>query len=93
MEMAISLANNFLVLLDAMSIYILIGLLIAGILKQLIPDDFVVKHLGKGSVSSVLKATIFGIPLPSDKERLYFAPVLCPGLNRVSVHPYCKIHL
>ena len=45
MEMAISLANNFLVLLDAMSIYILIGLLIAGILKQLIPDDFVVKHL------------------------------------------------
>ena len=64
MEMAISLANNFLVLLDAMSIYILIGLLIAGILKQLIPDDFVVKHLGKGSVSSVLKATIFGIPLP-----------------------------
>ena len=64
MEMAISLANNFLILLDAMSIYILIGLLIAGILKQLIPDDFVIKHLGKGSVSSVLKATLFGIPLP-----------------------------
>ena len=64
MELAILLANNFLVLLDAMSIYILIGLLIAGFLKQIIPDDFVVKHLGKGSISSVLKATIFGIPLP-----------------------------
>ena len=64
MELAILLANNFLVLLDAMSIYILIGLLIAGFLKQIIPDDFVVKHLGKGSISSVLKATLFGIPLP-----------------------------
>ena len=64
MELAILLANNFLLLLDAMSIYILIGLLIAGFLKQIIPDNFVVKHLGKGSISSVLKATIFGIPLP-----------------------------
>jgi uncharacterized protein len=64
MGIAVSLANSFLVLLDAMSIYILIGLLIAGILKQLIPDDFVLKHLGRGSISSVLKATLFGIPLP-----------------------------
>lgn len=64
MELAFSLANNFLVLLDAMSIYILIGLLIAGILKQLVPDDFVSTHLGGGSYSSVIKATIFGIPLP-----------------------------
>jgi len=64
MELAILFANNFLILLDAMAIYILIGLLFAGILKQLVPDDFVLKHLGKGSISSVLKATLFGIPLP-----------------------------
>jgi len=64
MELAFLLANNFLVLLDAMSIYILIGLLIAGILKQLVPNDFVSTHLGNGSYSSVIKATIFGIPLP-----------------------------
>ena len=64
MELAVEFANNFLILLDAMAIYILIGLLIAGILKQLVPDDFVIKHLGKGSISSVLKATLFGIPLP-----------------------------
>lgn len=64
MELAIDFANNFLILLDAMAIYILIGLLIAGILKQLVPNDFVLKHLGKGSISSVLKATLFGIPLP-----------------------------
>ena len=64
MDLAIDFANNFLILLDAMAIYILIGLLVAGILKQLVPDDFVLKHLGKGSTSSVLKATLFGIPLP-----------------------------
>lgn len=64
MDLALELSNNFLLLLDAMAIYILIGLFVAGILKQLIPDNFVSKHLGKGSITSVIKATIFGIPLP-----------------------------
>jgi uncharacterized membrane protein YraQ (UPF0718 family) len=64
MELAVAFSNNLLVLLDAMAIYILIGLLIAGILKQLVPTNFVSKHLGRGSISSVIKATIFGIPLP-----------------------------
>jgi len=64
METAILLANNFLNLLNEFSIYILIGLFIAGILKQIVPDDFVIKHLGKGDVNSVVKATVFGIPLP-----------------------------
>jgi len=64
MELVVDFANNFLILLDAMAIYILFGLLVAGILKQLVPNDFVLKHLGKGSISSVLKATLFGIPLP-----------------------------
>jgi uncharacterized protein len=58
------LVNNFLLLLDAMSIYLLVGLLLAGILKQLVPDDFISKHLGKSSIGSVIKATLFGIPLP-----------------------------
>ncbi len=58
------LANNFLLLLNAMSIYLLVGLLLAGILKQIVPDDFISKHLGKSSTGSVFKATIFGIPLP-----------------------------
>lgn len=64
MELAIKFANNFLILLDAMSVYIMIGLFIAGVLKQLIPDTFVSSHLGKDSISSVIKATLFGIPLP-----------------------------
>jgi uncharacterized membrane protein YraQ (UPF0718 family) len=49
---------------NAMALYILFGLFIAGILHELIPDTIVTKHLGKEKVSSVLKSTIFGIPLP-----------------------------
>jgi len=56
--------NNFFKLLDAMSLYVVLGLLVAGILKQLIPDNFVSSHLGKDSTMSVVKATLFGIPLP-----------------------------
>lgn len=56
--------NNFFKLLDAMSIYVVLGLLVAGILKQIIPDNFVASHLGKDSTMSVVKSTIFGIPLP-----------------------------
>ncbi|WP_419769741.1 MAG: SO_0444 family Cu/Zn efflux transporter [Candidatus Marinarcus sp.] len=64
MELFLDLANNLLKLLDAMSLYVMTGLLIAGVLKQLIPDDFVSSHLGKDSTTSVIKATLFGIPLP-----------------------------
>ncbi len=56
--------DNYFLLIDAMSMYIIIGLFFAGVLKQLIPDDFVAKNLGKDSTSSVIKATIFGIPIP-----------------------------
>ena len=64
MDLMLDFANNFLKLLDAMSMYVMAGLLIAGVLKQLIPDDFVSSHLGDDSTKSVIKATIFGIPLP-----------------------------
>ncbi len=49
---------------NAMAIYILFGLLIAGILHELIPEEFIKKHLGKSSLGSVIKATLFGIPIP-----------------------------
>jgi uncharacterized membrane protein YraQ (UPF0718 family) len=55
---------NFFDLANAMSIYILFGLILAGVLKELLPADFISKHLGKSNVTSVLKATIFGIPMP-----------------------------
>lgn len=64
MELVSSFLDNFIILLNAMSIYIIIGLFIAGILKQVISENFVSSHLGKNSTASVIKATLFGIPLP-----------------------------
>ncbi len=64
MEIILNFFENFLNLLNAMSIYIIVGLFAAGVLKQFISDDFVSKHLGEDSTGSVVKATLFGIPLP-----------------------------
>ena len=49
---------------NAMAPYILFGLVFAGIMHELVPETIVTKHLGKESISSVVKSTIFGIPLP-----------------------------
>jgi len=48
----------------AMAPYIIFGLAFAGILHEVVPDSIVTKHLGKDNVSSVVKSTLFGIPLP-----------------------------
>jgi len=56
--------ENFINLSNTMSIFLLAGLLLAGILKQFINDNFISSHLGKNSFYSVIKATILGIPLP-----------------------------
>ena len=61
------LSNFGIALLDlsnAMAPYILFGLIFAGFLHELVPDTIVKNHLGKDSIGSVVKATIFGIPLP-----------------------------
>ncbi len=49
---------------NAMAPYILFGLFFAGLLHELVPDTLVSKHLGRDSIGSVIKATIFGVPLP-----------------------------
>jgi len=49
---------------NAMAPYILFGLLFAGILHEIVPDTLVTKHLGKENIWSVIKSTLFGIPLP-----------------------------
>ncbi len=64
MDFFILFLNNFWLLTQDMAIYIIFGVLIAGILKQIIPTDFVKNHLGSDSFGSVIKASVFGIPLP-----------------------------
>lgn len=51
-------------LLNEMSPYLVLGLLIAGILHVYLPQDKLAKFLGKSSFSSVLNGSLFGIPLP-----------------------------
>ncbi|MEJ2497104.1 MAG: SO_0444 family Cu/Zn efflux transporter [Sulfurovaceae bacterium] len=48
----------------AMAPYILFGLLVAAILHETIPQSFMTKHLSSRNTSSVMKASLFGIPLP-----------------------------
>jgi uncharacterized membrane protein YraQ (UPF0718 family) len=44
--------------------YVIFGFLAAGLIKALIPEDAVAKHLGGRSTAAVVKASLFGIPLP-----------------------------
>ncbi|MCF6180111.1 MAG: SO_0444 family Cu/Zn efflux transporter [Geopsychrobacter sp.] len=44
--------------------YVLFGFFAAGLLKAWVPEDLVAKHLGKSNTGSVIKAALFGIPLP-----------------------------
>ncbi len=48
----------------ASSGFILFGFVVAGLLKGFIPDDFIQRHLGGKGVKSLLKASVFGIPIP-----------------------------
>lgn len=42
----------------------LFGFLVAGLLKALVPDDFIARHLGKDSATNLFKAALFGVPIP-----------------------------
>lgn len=44
--------------------FVLFGFFAAGILKALVPGDVVARHLGRNSAASVVKASLFGVPLP-----------------------------
>jgi uncharacterized membrane protein YraQ (UPF0718 family)/copper chaperone CopZ len=51
-------------LLYEMAPFLLLGFLIAGILNLLIPRKNIHKHLSGNGIKPVVKATLFGIPLP-----------------------------
>ena len=59
-----SLWGSFWALSVDMGIYILLGLLAAGVLHQFIREEWVQKHLGANTHNSVTKAALFGAPLP-----------------------------
>ncbi len=47
-----------------MGIYLVFGFAVAGVLSRLLKRDAIVRYLGRNSMGSVAKATLFGIPLP-----------------------------
>lgn len=51
-------------ILEDSAVYMLFGFLMAGLLKAFLPDNLVARHLGGGSVASVLKASALGVPIP-----------------------------
>jgi len=51
-------------LLQSSSVYILFGILVAGMLRAFLNPAFVAAHLGSGRFSSVIKASLLGIPIP-----------------------------
>jgi uncharacterized membrane protein YraQ (UPF0718 family) len=51
------------ILLDS-SFYILVGIIMAGLLRVVLNPNIVLLHLGRGRFSSVVKAALLGIPLP-----------------------------
>lgn len=57
------LQESWHLLLEA-SVYILFGMLVGGLLKVFLNPSFVADHLGKGKFVSVIKAALFGIPIP-----------------------------
>lgn len=58
------LLNSLLYMLGAMSPYILLGFLIAGILHAFIPQQTMARHLSGTGWRPVVKAAMIGIPLP-----------------------------
>ena len=56
--------HEVLYLLHSMSPYLLLGFLLAGIMHAFIPGRLYSRHLSQPRFSSVVKAALFGIPLP-----------------------------
>lgn len=59
-----SLLNEIIAVFVEMAPYLMFGFLFAGILHVFIQEDIIVKHLGKSSGGAVVKASLFGVPLP-----------------------------
>jgi len=64
MEYTLVFIEALIDLSNAMAPFIILGLLFAGIMHELIPQTLVMKHLGQQNIGSVIKSTLFGIPLP-----------------------------
>ncbi len=64
MELVENIMNeSWRILLDS-SVYMLLGILIAGLLQVILNPTFILHYLGSGRFRSVIKAAFLGVPLP-----------------------------
>ena len=59
-----ALFENFAVLFMESAPWLLLGLLIAGLMHELVPVDILKKHMGNASSKAIGKAAVIGAPLP-----------------------------
>ncbi len=64
MEILNSFLLELLILLGDMAPYLILGFVLAGLLHAFIPKSVVVRHLGKESAGSAVKAALLGVPMP-----------------------------
>ncbi len=59
-----ALISNFVDLFMESAPWLMLGLLVAGLMKGFIPEDLLARHLGKPGFGATLKAALLGAPLP-----------------------------
>jgi uncharacterized membrane protein YraQ (UPF0718 family) len=64
MDVVVGIVVDFWLTLTAMSPYLLFGFAIAGTLSVFISPEFIETHLGSRGLWPVVKASLFGVPLP-----------------------------
>jgi uncharacterized membrane protein YraQ (UPF0718 family) len=60
----ILLLQNFVSLFLESAPWLLLGLLVAGVMHELVPVSFLERHMGSHSAASITKAAVIGAPLP-----------------------------
>lgn len=64
MDAAVGFAGEFWGMLGQMAPYLLFGFFVAGALSVFVSPELVERHLGSGGLWPVVKAALFGVPLP-----------------------------
>jgi uncharacterized membrane protein YraQ (UPF0718 family)/copper chaperone CopZ len=63
-EQLIEIATQFWSTIGEMAPFLLFGFLSAGVLSVLVSADWIQRHLGRGRIAPVIKASAFGVPMP-----------------------------
>ena len=64
MNIAVEILTESWKLLAESSVYVLLGIFVAGLMRVFVRPEAVSRHLGRGKVRSVLKAAALGVPVP-----------------------------